>query len=47
MEHKSGNATDASNGAIFKAHATTRRGVESVWTYIGQRTALKAKELNA
>ena len=44
MEHKSDNATSASNGATPKAHAVTRRDVGSVWTYMGQRTALRAKE---
>jgi len=45
--HKSGNAISASNGAIPKAHVATRRGAESIWTYMGQKTALRAKKPNA
>ena len=35
MGHKSSNATGASNGAIFKAHAIIKRGAESAQIYIG------------
>ena len=45
MGHESGNVIGASNGAILKVHVVTRRGVGNVWTYMGQRTALRAKEL--
>ena len=47
MGHKSGNVSGASNKATPKAHAATRRDAGSVWTYMGQRTALTAKELSA
>ena len=47
MGHKSGNVTGASNGATPKVHAATKRGAENAQTYIKQKTALRAKELNA
>ena len=47
MRYKSGNVTNASNGATPKTHAATKRGVGNAQTYIGQKTALRAKELSA
>ena len=47
MGYKSGNALGASNRATLRAHAATRRGVGNAQTYMGQRTALRAKELGA
>jgi len=44
---KFGNITNASNGATPKAYAAIRKGMGSVRIYMGQRTALKSKELNA
>ena len=47
MGHKFSNAINASNGATLKVHTATKRDAKSVWTYIGQRTALNAKKLSA
>ena len=46
MGYKFGNATNASNGAILRTHIATRKSVGSTQTYMGQKTALKAKEPN-
>jgi len=47
MGHKSSNITGASNGAIPRAHTATKRGVGNAQIYMGQKTALRAKELSA
>ena len=45
MGYKSGNITNASNGATPKAHVAIKRGAGNAQTYIRQKTALKIKML--